>query len=432
LELIIIKNNIKFIHCSDIHLGANPYGIEERFEDMGRAFMQVVACAISERVEFILIVGDFFHQKNLNAKTLEQAVNLLEPLKNAGIPVYMTEGNHDMATYTNIYSWLDFLCQKEYIYLLKPDTDDDGSPILRKRSGVNKIGGILEREDSYIVGLGYPGATAGVMINKLSAFIPDNEVKPVIIMLHTGIDKFLTEGMGGLREDELTLVIEKSDYIALGHIHTRYDNKDMKYYNPGAIENVKIESLTKNKDNRDKGFYLVNLAHDTRKVDTEFKKVDIRNSINIEVDITGLSSNVECIVSKIKAEVDKVHTNNDDIILNIKLIGTLIDGVTVLDINALKKEVKTLINVIYIEILNNLQSKNSGELALKENQTREEIDREVILKLIQNEGFEEKDAEKLINIVMHIKEQATEGTITMDMQEGMDIKGLVEKYVDNA
>ncbi|OGO82675.1 MAG: hypothetical protein A2Y18_00970 [Clostridiales bacterium GWD2_32_19] len=423
-------DSIRFIHCSDIHLGANPYGIEERFEDMGRAFMQVVACAISEKVDFVLIAGDFFHQKNLNAKTLEQAVNLLEPLKDAGIPVYMTEGNHDMATYTNIYSWLDFLCQKEYIYLLKPDTDEEGAQVLMEKSSVSKSGGIYETDTCYIVGLGYPGATAGIMINKLSAFIPDNGVKPVIIMLHTGIDKFLTEGMGGLREEELTPVTLKSDYIALGHIHTRYDNKDMKYYNPGSIENVKIESLTKNKENREKGFYLVDLAKGTRNVETEFKKVDIRNSINIEVDITGLSSQTEGIVTKIKTEVDKIHTNNDDIILNIKLVGTLIDGVTVLDINALKKEVKTLINVIYIEILNNLQAKNSGELTLKENQTREEIDREVLLKLIENEGFDEKDAEKLLNIVMHIKEQATEGSITMDMQEGMDIKGLVEKYVE--
>ena len=127
-----MKNNIKFIHCADVHLGANPFEIEERFEDMGKALNQVCEFALEEKVDFILIAGDFFHNKVLNPKTLEQAINNLEKLKKAKIPVFLTEGNHDMETYSHIYSWLQFLSARKYIYLLRPNKNK-GEEILKRR-----------------------------------------------------------------------------------------------------------------------------------------------------------------------------------------------------------------------------------------------------------------------------------------------------------
>ena len=47
---------VKFVHCADIHLGANPFEIEERFEDMGKAFSQVCKFAIKEKVDFVFII----------------------------------------------------------------------------------------------------------------------------------------------------------------------------------------------------------------------------------------------------------------------------------------------------------------------------------------------------------------------------------------
>lgn len=145
---------IKFIHCSDVHLGANPFGIEERFEDMGNALKQVFEFAVKENVDFVLISGDFFHNKQLTPKVLEQAIDLLEILKQNKIPVFLTEGNHDMETYINTYGWLQFLSAKKYIKLLKPIKEESSEQILKMWDG--KIGSIYELEDVYIMGLGYP------------------------------------------------------------------------------------------------------------------------------------------------------------------------------------------------------------------------------------------------------------------------------------
>ena len=119
-----MKDKIRFIHCSDIHLGANPYGIKTRFEDMARVFKQVVKYAEESNIDFFIIAGDLFDKKNLNAETLNQAIEVLKPLNDKNIPIYVTEGNHDMATYVNTYSWLSFMSSKGYIKLLNPVTNE--------------------------------------------------------------------------------------------------------------------------------------------------------------------------------------------------------------------------------------------------------------------------------------------------------------------
>ena len=271
-----MKKEIKFVHCADIHLGANPFEIEERFEDMGKALEQVCEFAIMEKVEFVIISGDFFHNKVLNPRTLEQAMDALEKLKKSKIPVFLTEGNHDMETYSNIYSWLQFLSSRSYIHLLRPNKSKE--EILKIWDG--QEGSIYRTEEVDIIGLGYPGSTAGKYIEnvrkELEGLIEEKIIgnKPIICMLHTGIDRFLTEAMGGLRETEIEDLLKRIDYLALGHIHTRYENPEKKYYNPGAIECVRI---TDNPFNR--GFYYVTLNLETKKVETEFKIVKTRNSI---------------------------------------------------------------------------------------------------------------------------------------------------------
>jgi len=72
---------MNFIHASDFHLGYSQYGLEERFRDYARAFQSVIKYAIDHRVEFILISGDLFHKRNINAPTYLQAYKVLRELK---------------------------------------------------------------------------------------------------------------------------------------------------------------------------------------------------------------------------------------------------------------------------------------------------------------------------------------------------------------
>ena len=57
--------NIKFIHTADIHLGKtyrNSPGETERYEDFFHCLSGIVDDALKEKVDFVLICGDLFHE----------------------------------------------------------------------------------------------------------------------------------------------------------------------------------------------------------------------------------------------------------------------------------------------------------------------------------------------------------------------------------
>jgi len=428
-----MENKIKFIHCSDIHLGANPFEIEERFEDMGKAFEQVCEFAIKEEVNFVLIAGDFFHNKILNPKTLEQAIFSLEKLKNAEIPVFLTEGNHDMETYSNVYSWLQFLSARKYIHLLRQNKNKKEN-LLKLWDG--QEGTIYETDDAIILGLGYPGSTATKCIEKI-----DNELqelikeksfgdKPILCMLHTGIDRFVTEAMGGLKENEIESLLEKVDYLALGHIHTRYENIEKKYFNPGSIECVRITDNPFNK-----GFYYVQLDKKTKKIESEFKLVKTRNSVILDIDIEKLDLKKEfeeAIIEKITKEYEEKCESDSKIMLQVKLNGVAEHGTKNVDISALKEKIADKIPVLHQEIINLIKYVSKDEFVVVNDIAREEIDEIVLKDKIEKSGFKKTEVTKVYGIIEKLKEYGESEIIDIESSYGEEIEKMLLELVENS
>ena len=243
---------VLFLHCADLHLGARPLGLDERFNDFGSAFEQIVDQALERRVRFILISGDFFHQRAINAATLGQALKSLERLREHCVPVYAIEGNHDAALYVDGESWMGFLNQQGYLHLLRPDADAEGS-YLSEYDGMS--GCIAYAHGVRIVGLGYYFTASAKRMEQLSGQLPDYDGHTVL-MLHAGIDRFLWQDANALASSSLSSFSGKVDYFALGHIHTRYELSGG-FYNPGAPEWVHIDEMKRAGDG--KGFYSVRL-----------------------------------------------------------------------------------------------------------------------------------------------------------------------------
>lgn len=426
-----MENTIKFIHCADIHLGANPFEIEERFEDMGKAFEQVCKFAVEENVNFVLIAGDFFHNKVLNPKTLEQAINSLEKLKKANIPVFLTEGNHDMETYSNVYSWLQFLSARKYIYLLRPNKKKEQA-ILNIWDGTE--GSIYQTEEVDIIGLGYPGSTASKYIEKVSheleTYIQDKTLgnKPIICMLHTGIDRFVTEAMGGLRESEVMPLLEKVDYLALGHIHTRYENIEKKYYNPGSIECVRI---TDNPFNR--GFYYITLDTQTKELESEFKVIQTRNSVIIDINVDEFETDEECeqaIIERAQKEYSEKCIQNDKIMLQIKINGIAKQGTKNINIVGLKEKIASQIPVLHQEIINLIRYVEEDDIIVTNDMAREEIDQFVLKNKIEKAGFQKEETEKVYHVIEKLKEFAQNETIDIESSYGEEIEKLLIELVE--
>jgi len=99
------KSAFKFIHAADIHLDS-PLQRLDRYEGVPveafrrstrRAFENLIDLARSESVAFVLIAGDLFDGDWKDYNSGLYLVSQMNRLKDAGIPVFITAGNHDAA-----------------------------------------------------------------------------------------------------------------------------------------------------------------------------------------------------------------------------------------------------------------------------------------------------------------------------------------------
>src|SRR5579863_6488367 len=111
-----------FIHIADTHLGYEQYGVRERFNDFSRAFWDITDEAVNRQVDFVVIAGDLFNKRAIDALTLIHAIEGLKKLRDKGIPVVAIEGNHDRSYYRDGTSWLQFLCHQGYLKLDRKST----------------------------------------------------------------------------------------------------------------------------------------------------------------------------------------------------------------------------------------------------------------------------------------------------------------------
>ena len=242
----------KFLHMADCHLGYRQYNLPDRFNDFGRAFHNVIDVAIKEKVDFVLLAGDLFHKRALDALTLNQAMSALERLRNAQIPCIAVEGNHEHAYFDDYIGWMEFLCIRQYIILLDaPFTD--GKPTLKtyarpKGSYFDPVPGLR------VHGLRYLGAGSAKGIDAYGCALAElskDSVEYSIFMTHAGIEGEV-DGMSGLSMREWSCLREHADYVALGHIHKPYMRDDW-IYNPGSLETCSSVEVAW----KERGYYLV-------------------------------------------------------------------------------------------------------------------------------------------------------------------------------
>jgi DNA repair exonuclease SbcCD nuclease subunit len=233
---------MNFVHMADLHLGYKQYDLDQRLKDFGSSFMKAVQYAIDARADFVLISGDLFNSRNINAPTFIQAHHVLSMLKDAGIPCIAIAGNHDRAFVRDHMSWLETLEWQGLLRVIKP--------------GERRIGNHVDIGDVRIFGLGYAGSSTGAIIPLLAEEIREiNAAYPPkysILMMHAGIAGQMKGNIIGETPYEDFLRLKGLvDYLALGHYHCAYE-LDGWAFNPGCPDTCSLAEV-----GEPRGFYHV-------------------------------------------------------------------------------------------------------------------------------------------------------------------------------
>lgn len=325
---------IKYIHCGDLHLGCKPNQLEQRYDDFFKSFDDLVDEAIKNACQYILIAGDLFHLKVINSKTLSKTITILDKAKVNHIKVIAIEGNHDKAFYVDEKSWLEFLDEQKYLILLKHEIKDN-KLILNQQS-------IYEDENLRIIGIGYLGSTTQLYMNGLSI---DKKDKYTVLMMHAAVNRLYGEEMGDIKLETLKMFNETINYLALGHIHVRYEYQNY-IYNPGSLENIRLKD---NIQGKDKGFFLVSFDTNSYMNKTvQYITSQKRLITNIKLEITDNMTYDDTIQYLHNYD----YNLEEQSLLELTLFGKTKFNPYIINIDDVKNYIMNKYHLMYVEINN--------------------------------------------------------------------------------
>jgi len=343
---------MKFIHLGDCHLGGwrQPELKWLNFE----SFKFVIDRSIREKVDFVIITGDLFDSAYPPIDILKEAFQEFRRLKEAKIPVFLIAGSHDYSASGKTF--LDVLEKAGFCKNLSAFEERNGSMILEPIIYGN------------VALYGYPGKKSGLEVDDLERLkIQDSPGLFKILMLHTAI----RDAVGSLpikAVDETKL--PKVDYLALSHLHIRYNKEGRVYSGPTFPNNLpELEELGYG------SFYIVESGK-ARREEIRIKDISI-----FKVEVKDALTATEEIMNTLQ----KGSLKNKIIIL--RLYGILEKGkISDIDFQKIESFLKKEGAFVFLRSTSNL---HMPELELKLDLTSsEQIETQII------RSFEEKNPNK--------------------------------------
>jgi DNA repair exonuclease SbcCD nuclease subunit len=251
----------RFIHLADVHLGYEQYGSRERFDDFAKAFLDIIDSAIQRQADFVVIAGDLFNKRAIDAQTLSQAHEALDHLKHANIPAIAIEGNHDRSYYRDGMSWLQYLSWQQRLILLNPVVRD-GMPALVPWNPKTQRGAYVDLMDGRlrVYGLPWYGASTAKIVENFASVLSrareleeQDGIEYRLLLMHTCVEGIVPQLHGLPTRAQLEPLHGLVDYLALGHVHKPYE-LDGWLYNPGSTETWSAEESA-----WERGYYVVDV-----------------------------------------------------------------------------------------------------------------------------------------------------------------------------
>jgi DNA repair exonuclease SbcCD nuclease subunit len=409
---------IRFIHTADIHLGKtyrNSLGEAERYEDFFRCLSDIVAAAVRQKVDFVLIGGDLFHTGQILPRTFAKTIEALQPLKEAGIPGIAIEGNHDWIHRRQNISWMEALSEMGYICLLRPSRSEDGGYRFDHFDKETGTGGHVEIGGLHIYGLGYIGANAGSHVARICEAVSTGSN---LLLFHVGIWKYSPVEIGNMKIEEAHPLAEKFSYVALGHGHKPYvietPGGQPYAYNPGAPERVNF-----GEEKYDKGYYFVTVENG--KFSPEFRPTDPRPMLVEAINLDG-AEDADTALARFRAQIKEKLAGLEDErkpLLELKLAGRVGFHPFELGRERLRLALEEFASPLHVEIKNHLSlvSRTGGEEVVKKSLA--EIESDVLHELIGAHSKYQGREEELTRLSLAIRDLVLKSDVEDDELLGL-------------
>jgi exonuclease SbcD len=276
---------LKILHTADIHLGAKFSGLGNKGtsqrEQLRGTFKNVIATAINENVNIVLIAGDLFDANQQPQGNIDLVIEQFNLLGSNNIPVCLIPGTHDSLDSSSIYRKVDFegKCSN-----LKIFTDENVS--CKEYPGLD------------LTVYGKPNLSNRSYISPLKGLKPSTSTKFHIAMAHGSF--YIPEKIA---EDDHVFRLEEveasgMDYLALGHWHRVYrcPAEPPAWYS-GPPEWIPGQT--------EKGGVLLISLSDAGEVKVEPKMLGLREYDEVEIDMSEIQD-----LAKLKVRISGGENQN--------------------------------------------------------------------------------------------------------------------------
>lgn len=403
-----VEGSLRFLHTADIHLGYQQYNSKERFNDFGRAFLRVVESACTEKVDFFLLAGDFFEKRTVDPLAMRQAVEGLQRLKAAGIPVIAVEGNHERAHYRDQLSWLEFLDgigllilldarPKDGRIALTPYSPDEGGAYVDLPGGVR------------VYGLKYYGAATERVLSLFQqalSELPGPQPAYSILLMHAGLEGVLARCSGAVPRQAIEPLRPYLNYVALGHIHKPYEI-DGWIYNPGSLETWSMDEA----EWTNRGYYAVDLAaHSAMTHEAQLVPTKRRHFERLRVSIEHCPT-PESVYNAVQSRLRRLRLPEEGPapVIEVTLEGILQFDRLELDLG----HVETLVEEATAPLMARVQNATTPsnfEVNLHQATSRAELEYQVLSDLIERDIRYRADAKLWAELALDLKRMALDGS----------------------
>lgn len=264
---------VRFVHCADLHLDTPFRGLSYVAPDVAsalngatfQAYDSIIALAIAERVDCVLIAGDVYDSSDRSLRAQFSFRDGLKRLDDHGIPAFVAFGNHDPTS-----GWGNTLEWPATVHVFR-SSEVDNCPLVREGEAVASVHGISFNKEK-------------VTANLAARFSSPGDGLPSIAVLHANVG-----GDTGHDNYAPTTVAELAgkgfDYWALGHVH---DHRILRGNGPAIVYSGCSQSRHPN-ETGPKGCCLVTLT-DGAAPDIRFVPTDVVRFHQGEVDVSACDS----------------------------------------------------------------------------------------------------------------------------------------------
>ncbi|MFP3230218.1 MAG: exonuclease SbcCD subunit D [Caldisphaera sp.] len=346
---------MQIVHMSDLHIGARPYNENIIYEDIKEAFNQSVEMIKKERPDLFIISGDLFDSPKPDNDSLKFVIQKFKELTNLGIPIILAHGEHDTPgrRETTILQVISSAVDKVYAPLYEIRSDKSTSKEKTYEEIVENTKVSINKLNVFV----YPFKKLNLDLRRQLAkeLLPyyNEAIKRLggktVFVAHFSVEPiFVHDALVSVNE------LPEASYIAMGHIHRRWINKEGKYYAyPGSlypIESNEARFSTK------RGPLLIDLSTDVPSI--QEIDIQVRKNVVKELEIT----NEKEIYNKIKSIVDiekktlEKNNKNPLIYLKIGIPKNIVSKIVLQNVEKVKNEE----NLVIIPLLERI-NKDLGE-----------------------------------------------------------------------